>query len=422
MYLQLDPDIDPAVSQLSRRLGYSALLDDYMSSLAASATLRALSNPTTAIAFHRSNIRLVSGDDNGWCVHWSLVTRRPLAIWRSHEDTVLTVKWLSDDLLLTHGRDNKLHVFRLDDLPLSTDIPTPADSENSGKWRKPWLVASIDVNALNFCSAATLGTNMIAVPGTLDSDTIDVYTLLPTLARPYAAISAGVKTGIVMAIALHADILIAGYESGHVAMYQLQDDGVAQLIYLCKAHSQPVLSVAVHALDATVLSSSADSKIVKHPLVRDPSFLPSSPKSSGIRNSEDENDLSTVSLSTPISTHDIKHTGIASLNLRDDGKIFATACWDGNVRIFLYSNLKLLASFRGGRQDGISCLAFGRTSLDDPEDDNSEEEKIVKEVVSDVTKVVVGNAMRMKAEKKVREKHWLAVGGKDGRVGLWEVY
>ncbi|ODQ71364.1 hypothetical protein LIPSTDRAFT_74010 [Lipomyces starkeyi NRRL Y-11557] len=141
-----------------------------MSTPAAVATLRAQSHPINAIAFHSSNLRLVSGDDDGWCIQWSLVTRRPLAVWKSHSAALLTVKWMSDELLLTHGRDNKLYLHRLNDSPLDTDIPGAHD--NPDNWRRPWLVTSLDVNALNFCSAATWGTNRIAVPGTLDSDTV----------------------------------------------------------------------------------------------------------------------------------------------------------------------------------------------------------------------------------------------------------
>lgn len=221
-----------------------------------------------------------------------------------------------------------------------------------------------------------------------------------------------------MALALHADVLIAGYESGHVAIFQLQDNGSTNIVYLCKAHSQPVLSLAVHADDATVITSGADSKIVKHPLDRPPTLYPSSPKSPGHSISENEKH-SAISPSIPISSHDIKHTGISSLNLRDDGEIFAVACWDGNVRVFRYFSMKLLASFPGGRQDGVSCLEFGRTIIDS--DENTQEtspERQHKEVQS----FVIGKALRHKAEQKAKSRHWLAVGGKDGRIGLWDIY
>ncbi|KAK9321308.1 WD40 repeat-like protein [Lipomyces orientalis] len=392
-----------------------------MSIPAAVATLRARSNPITAIAFHSSNLRLVSGDDDGWCIQWSLVTRRPMVVWKSHSAAILTVKWMSDELLLTHGRDNKLYIHRLDDSTLDTAIPGVDDHPD--KWRRPWLVASLDVNALNFCSAATYGSNRIAVPGTLDSNTIDVYDLMPELKRPYTALSAGINTGIVMAIDLMKDRVITGYESGHVALFQLSEDGSCNRIYLCKAHSQPVLSVSLHPTDSTFISSSADSKLVKHPL------LPqhhSDRKCTTTSEVDDEADAESTSLGTV----DIKHAGIASIDMRDDEKIFAVACWDGLVRVFVYKSLKLLASFKGGRQQGITCTKFGKTEVSNDCGTNSEE-KVTSAANFQATALTrslgqihtkVSSTLKTKQEQKVRNKHWLAVGGKDGRIGLWEIY
>ncbi|KAK9364739.1 WD40 repeat-like protein [Lipomyces kononenkoae] len=391
-----------------------------MSFPAAVATLRAQSYTITTIAFHSSNLRLVSGDDEGWCIQWSLVTRRPIGVWRAHCAALLSVKWMSDELLLTHGRDNKLYLHRLNDSPLDTDIPRPGD--NPEQWRKPWLVVCLDVNALNFCSAATWGSNRIAVPGTMDSNTVDVYDLLPELKRPYKAISCeGVKTGIVMAIELMEDRLIAGYESGHVAIFRLWENGASSRIYLCKAHSQPVLSVALHLTDSTFISSSADSKIAKHALYPQ--------HSSTVRIITRGVDDDTVSGSTYLNIVDIKHTGIASIDLRDDENIFAVACWDGMVRVLLYKSLKLLASFKGGRQQGITCTKFGRTLSSDNSELVVDEgrfpgaDHLDRAALTGVqSRASFSSTVMAKREQKVRKKHWLAVGGKDGKIGLWEIY
>ncbi|KAK9487362.1 WD40 repeat-like protein [Lipomyces starkeyi] len=392
-----------------------------MSTPAAVATLRAQSHPINAIAFHSSNLRLVSGDDEGWCIQWSLVTRRPLAVWKSHSAALLTVKWMSDELLLTHGRDNKLYLHRLNDSPLDTDIPGADD--NPDNWRRPWLVTSLDVNALNFCAAATWGTNRIAVPGTLDSDTVDVYDLLPELKRPYKAVSAEFKTGIVMAIELMEDRLITGYESGHVAIFKLSEDGISTRIYLCKAHGQPVISVGLHPADSTFISSGADSKIVKHPLYPQLSNI----KGKTVTEFGDDDAMTEVAC---LKIVDIRHTGIASIDIRDNEKIFAVACWDGMVRVFLYKSLKLLASFKGGRQQGITCAKFGRTELSDDSglvlDDSENPAATIDETtltrVFDRNRAVFSSTVMSKREQTVRTKHWLAVGGKDGKIGLWEIY
>jgi hypothetical protein len=38
------------------------------------------------------NLRLVSGDAEGWVVIWDLVTKRPVTVWKAHEGAVLEVK------------------------------------------------------------------------------------------------------------------------------------------------------------------------------------------------------------------------------------------------------------------------------------------------------------------------------------------
>ncbi|KAK9462426.1 WD40 repeat-like protein [Lipomyces oligophaga] len=352
-----------------------------MSAPAAVATLRAHNSSICVIAFHSSNLRLVSGDENGWCIHWSLVTRRPIAIWKSHEASILSLLWLSEDLLLTHGRDNKLHVFRLDSQTLDVTIPKVSDNapSRSSNWRKPWLVVSIEVNALNFCGAACQDENTIAVPGTLDSDTIDIYNLLPNLTRPFKAIKASEKTGIVMALAFDNNYLIAGYESGHISVFQL-GDAIFSELYIFKAHAHPVLALAVHSVDSTFLSVSADSKIIKHQLTPTTEIMQSI---------------------------DTKHAGINSVKIRADQKIFATGSWDGRVRIYLYKSIKLLAAFPAGRQDKIGGLAFGFYS---PTLSHSQ------------TVQTQTTTIKEKLVQKIQDSHWLAVGGKDGRIGLWNIY
>jgi WD40 repeat protein len=47
--------------------------------------------PIHSVAFIRTNTRLVTGDAEGWIVVWNLDLRRPVAVWRAHEGSVLGV-------------------------------------------------------------------------------------------------------------------------------------------------------------------------------------------------------------------------------------------------------------------------------------------------------------------------------------------
>lgn len=248
------------------------------------------------------------------------------------------------------------------------------------------MVYAMDVNTLNFCQASVYE-DSLAVPCTFDSEKIDVYRLDLTknenrLSRPFAAIDASskinAKTGIIMSLVLDKDKLAAGYESGHIVVFDLSNGGNAQVVYVDKSHTQPILSMVLYG--STLLSSSADALISKH-------------------------DVKTRRLVTKLNT---KHSGLSCLDVRSDGKLFATAGWDGMVRVFKFDSLKPVAVFRGGRQDGVTCVAFSLIR-DEGIDQQS-------------SSLTLGSAALARREKQVSLKHWLAVGGKDGAVALYELY
>lgn len=54
--------------------------------------LRGHAAPIHALHIFSRNLRLVSGDADGWIVIWDLVTKRPVATWKAHGGAVLEVK------------------------------------------------------------------------------------------------------------------------------------------------------------------------------------------------------------------------------------------------------------------------------------------------------------------------------------------
>lgn len=163
--------------------------------------LRGHTTQIHSVHFYSSNTRLATADASGWIVLWSLHTRRATAVWKAHEGSVLKVSdW--DGKIITHGRDNKIFVWRVEEEGM--DVLLPVEDEVSWR-RRPWLVASLDVNALNFCgfggcaaaAAAREGEEgyLVAVPAPLKAEDVDVMRL-PDGARVYAGIRhEGVKTG-----------------------------------------------------------------------------------------------------------------------------------------------------------------------------------------------------------------------------------
>jgi WD40 repeat protein len=63
--------------------------------------LRGHSSPIHSVQFIRSNSRLVTGDADGWIVVWSLATKRPVAVWRAHEGSILGVSAWGSRRLIT---------------------------------------------------------------------------------------------------------------------------------------------------------------------------------------------------------------------------------------------------------------------------------------------------------------------------------
>jgi len=58
-----------------------------------------------AVHFLRDNLRLVSGDADGWVVLWDVPIRRPVAVWRAHKGCVLGVGSWGEDRIITYVPD-----------------------------------------------------------------------------------------------------------------------------------------------------------------------------------------------------------------------------------------------------------------------------------------------------------------------------
>ena len=375
--------------------------------------LRGHSAQVHALHFCRGNLRLISGDADGWVVLWSIPIRRPVAVWKAHTATILGLGSWQDDKIITfvstaleyegtrltttrHGRDNKLHIWQLtkdDETKFSTILPIEdAASERT----QPWLLHALAVNALNFCSFAMVvepavesDNILVATPGVQDGyiniTSIPSETRVATIPSPKA-----INTGMIMAIGLHYDndnlLVLAGYESGHAATWQKNSSNHWQTIYVQKSHSQPILSLNVSPEQRYFYTSSADAIIARHPL----------------------GDSSVES-----KTMQTKHAGQQSLRNRSDGKIFATAGWDGRVRVYSAKSMKELAVLKW-HKEGCYALAFAdvfrntRTKNEDVNDDTGLEK----------AELTVSEQRTAKAQTT----HWLAAGSKDGKVSLWDIY
>ena len=238
---------------------------------------------------------------------------------------------------------------------------------------------------------------LIAVPGVHDGH-INVTSLpsedrIATIPTPE-----DIKTGMVMALRLHFHpqnnqlLVVAGYESGHCCVWKLNPLSAKwQPAHTYKAHAQPVLSLDIVSAADVFYSSSADAIIARHPLAE------------------------TGSVETKLIQ--TKHAGQQSLAVRSDEKIFATAGWDGRMRVYSVKTMKEVAVLKW-HKEGCYALAFAHIEEKSREGDGD----IDHDQQPDGTIVKRELTVSQRRIAKARSTHWLAAGSKDGKISLWDIY
>ncbi|RMZ76717.1 hypothetical protein DV737_g4719, partial [Chaetothyriales sp. CBS 132003] len=370
--------------------------------------LRGHNGPVHSLLFFHENAFLASGDADGWLIVWSISSKRPVGVWKAHEQGVTGIKAWKSDRLLTTPADGAV-----DDQP------------------KPWLLHAMDMSALNFCAFAIVcgaghGNDddwtpassgeelLIASPNAIDSGGVDVFHL-PSERRVLQLHSQkDRKTGMVMSMAMFLRplsneqvrlYLMSGYEDGHVMVHYYDDlstqrsSGSWHKAMDCKAHSQPVLSLDLSPHRDAFFSSSADAVIAKFLLT---------PAGGGAADGDGA-----------FKTANTKHAGQQGLSVRSDGKIFATAGWDARARAYSCKTLKELAVLKW-HKGGCSSTAFA-TVVD--EQQTRQHEATGPDVLA-LAPPTGTSLEKIKHERSLQAQrtHWLAVGGKDAKISLWDIY
>ncbi|KPV73852.1 uncharacterized protein RHOBADRAFT_54446 [Rhodotorula graminis WP1] len=416
--------------------------------------LRGHSAPISVLGFSRCAQYLFSGDTDGFVAVWDLSTFRPRYFWRAHDAGILGLVELGDQGLLSHGRDNLLHLHRfpsrtdassIADHGAATAVPSPATPSTGIE--RAW---SLDVNAMSFCrmSVCLVGGRtreakgkeraveqdrpdeeaLVAVPSLTKDDFVDIFHY-PSKARAHRSVGAGAfvgqKTGTVMATQLfylaspdtprpprpavaeqalptEADaalpppflhILIA-YESGQLALFRFAPTRTFDLVptpSTSPAPARSLMSLAVTADQRFAYTVGADHHMVAYRLV-------------------DAND---AEAGLPRSHTELTASaGKAAVVVREDGKVLATAGWDGEARFYKAKTLEPLAVLSHHRTS-LQAAAFAPLNptapspvfSDCPTDDDDDDE-------------VAGGAGRAGGTRRA----WLATGGQEAKIGLWEVY
>ncbi|KAJ5782843.1 hypothetical protein N7457_004617 [Penicillium paradoxum] len=423
--------------------------------------LRGHASPIHALHIYNQNLRLVSGDANGWIIVWDLVTKRPVTAWKAHEGAILEARGFivgsGITEIYTHGRDHKLCVWKLrseDESILDKTLPVDAtELLQPGSKIQPWLLHSLPVNALNFCAfsmafidsdglpkvpsqSAKPENTLFAVPNALDSGGVDIFHLPSERRISTIPSDQSIKTGMLMAVSLFVspsgDLYVASaYEDGHVMVlvhrgalrtahfereYIIGNPVKWDRLYAGRPHTQPVLSLDVSASRDYFISSSADALIVKHPIptITSAGYIPTAGYTE----------------ESPLKVVNTKHSGQQGLQIRSDGKVFATAGWDSRIRVYSGKTMKELAVLKW-HKDGCYSVAFGNiestsslvsSPCEPAEKDGNYADQDAAGQTAGKTRDYSLAAVQQQRNQKVQQTHWLAAGSKDGKISLWDIY
>ncbi|TGJ83611.1 hypothetical protein E0Z10_g5133 [Xylaria hypoxylon] len=449
-----------------------------------------------ATTFIRQNQRLASGDADGFVVLWDLTIMRPRAVWRAHTAAILGISGWGDDKLITEGRDNRLIVWKItpaDEEKLSTDLPL---DESAPERPQPWILNILEINTMNFCSFAQCSPRpdtdlsisdelLVSVPNTLLTEAVDIFHL-PSQNRQ-STVHLGSKTekkGMVMALTLlwrHESLfLLAGYENGLAFVARRRHGGAWDILYKYQAHSQPILSLDFGPDKEYFITSGADAIIAKHPIPHANATTPLFPVSKatetlkiglnnkapeGLREQPTNANSSLLSAglaatptptaetpprglpkkvteveTSPLKIADTKHSGQQGLQIRSDGRIFATAGWDSKIRVY---SAKTMAELAVLKWHDVGCYAAAFAVLDAGQKDASEDSKdspqksalqrptksiddpyTMRRKDTTVTTTTRPGELSVKERrvKMAKKAHWLAAGSKDGKISLWDIY
>jgi WD40 repeat protein len=321
--------------------------------------------PVTVLRGHKEAVNCVaflsedclsSGALDGQVKVWDLTSRRAQASWDAHRGhSVLSVCSMSTrKSVVSCGRDGYVRIWDVTQLANNNSTDT--------------ALSSLQTGSRHFCNAcgdsSQIDPDTVVTPSSEESDVLiwDLRT-----GKREAAIKGNEGRGMLSSLVLRsiavgneADInlgahdadaggglveynamLVAGYEDGSICCYDLRT-----LKALCdiKVHSEPVMALDMSPDGRRVSCGGASRQIVRCRF-RQASATTASTSASP---SPSTSTATTASLEQ-LETHELPVEGTACLRYRCDGRIFASAQWDGTIRIF-DAKVKPLAVLRHHRQ------------------------------------------------------------------------
>jgi len=209
----------------------------------------------------------------------------------------------------------------------------------------------------------------------------------------------------------HHLTVLAGFESGHTSIISLNTSPHAcwKTTYIAQSHAQPILSLAPSPDKSFYITSSADAILAKHPII------------SLARSDDDIESVIGSPGGAPLKTLQSKHAGQQGLKIRNDGLVFATAGWDARARVYGCKSMKELAVLKW-HTEGCYSISFADVDVAVAAG-GAQTEDDAQATSTEVTRRTT--TLKKVKDERLRQAtmaHWVAVGSKDGKISLWDIY
>lgn len=253
------------------------------------------------------SIHLLAGySENGGVDIWTLSDRRVKASIPSPSNVISVYGCLSGEIIVLN-KDGDLRVFTINQNKLSCNI-------------------RLNFSNIGFCKPAHLSTHselVLALPGESTSS-INVWDLNSIKLDWSLVLNCEHKLGMVMCLKIfyfdiHEVLLLAGYEDGSVALWNVKQE---RLLHLIKLYEEPVMCIDFEESTKSGIVGSPTEVLIKFSMCED---------------YEKKLELCVVNRVT------LLNPGVADVKIRPDLKIVAVGGWDKNLRIFSWKTMKQLA-------------------------------------------------------------------------------
>ncbi|KAG0150546.1 hypothetical protein CROQUDRAFT_677933 [Cronartium quercuum f. sp. fusiforme G11] len=407
-------------------------------------------------------LQLLTTDELGWVVLWSLEYKRVDVLWRPHPDASsfggclwaeAVVASMSSEragknseglegsqselYVVSQGRDHRFVLSRIPARPALTLNRAAVRPTTEHPSAEVQCVAECPTNALTFCKAALLPCNsgpscIIAAPSAVDEKWVDIFDVRPHAPTPqinriHRALGdqAGSEvTGPVISLSLYSPsgrptmvLLLVGYENGAVTLWSVghQDltKGSWHRVGYFRGHEEPVFSVCMgvnftNPCAATGWSVSADHRIVRYDVT------PKAGQREATITATDGNPLSTnIGYELLPTVYPTRSPCRFDVKMRSDGKVMATASAGGKIWLYASPHPPLPS----GSLAPLGLIKF-KTSVDS----QGGVLAFAPVLSPNQAKMFPADLDALDIPDSLGHRALLAAAGKGGTVVVWEVF